>query len=1092
MRKLVLLAAALVVLAVPAAARALETSVTFSELGLPEGTHIADQYAGSPYFVRFGSAEEFGFPPSPPPSLNCGSPELAKDALEINCKRGSDEFPERDFGVAMEFQNEQRAVSFNIANRTSSTQTAITKFYAVGSSTPLTVLTTVLSPNSIAPISYDHLSQINGIVGVVIESLEQIDSSDSGGVFIDDLVQTHDATPPPAKYTVALQHASAEVVEGSSVDVPVSVRRYNGSSGPVTLSVGSLPSGIASTQWIPGAAVTGSDPATLRIQAGRPFTGARQLSVSASGGGSAGTGVGATALTQTVNGIPAVYVATGGRFPIRLVPGCGPQRITDSFGVRGDFDGPTSYNFGGSLGSSGLDTLHTTTGGPLFVSGDGAYPIEYSLDPGSGDGAGSFTIHIEPFEATPVDLSLNWLSDRLAIDSVTNAAPALPLVEGGSSVGVVGNFPLNCPVTFKDQSGQTWPIKETNTTEAADGSQRDLYILTVPTTAVSGALKAVNAAGTVMATTQAIDVREFRRSDGLAQENGGEGAKGTYSWDDFERTFGDDDTDSCFIVCVHDPVADEYYDEYKAEVESGEGLCFGYAVMAARFSGYGTEQRPASYQPGAIRAWDIEPESDGTAVKRDIVRWFVSQFDKSTQKMIEEGAARSPADERRVVKELINTQGAALIGFRQGAEGHAVTAYAYKDLPNGGIKLFIYDPDLPYTTAEAASEKARSSALTQSTFTIEPNGSWSGSSLGWKGPNSELMVLDNIPPTEAELPTTFSLGSLFSASGGTRPAKIDQIESGAKPQLDSDGLPTAQSTVDLVPSLSGGKAGPKYRFQKGREYELTIKGTGKGSYDSSSLSSGDDASVRGADTAKGQLDHFTIRPGEASLRFETGAGSASVAYDLTTASGKAVKTASIATTAHNGGEDEAGLSGGTVRLAHNGGATKVSVTLGSVGAGLPGSVTTAPLALGRGQRLELRPRSWSELNGGIRYVVKSKSGRVLRRGTVHLRPTHAVALSGVHASAKGKTVTVTGRVGKRGREPVLAASVQLLSGSGHVVARRAASLLGAKVKNGRFTLKVNVAQLHPGARVRVVAILLDQSANLASVRRVVSTRAGRR
>ncbi len=174
---------------------------------------------------------------------------------------------------------------------------------------------------------------------------------------------------------------------------------------------------------------------------------------------------------------------------------------------------------------------------------------------------------------------------------------------------------------------------------------------------------------------------------------------------------------------------------------------------------------------------------------------------------------------------------------------------------------------------------------------------------------------------------------------------------------------------------------------------MTIKGASKGSYDSSTLSGGNDASVRGAETAKGQVDHVVVRPGEASLQFETGAASASVAYDLKTTNGKVVKTASIAMTAHDGGEDESELSGGTVRLAHDGGATKASVTLGSVGAGLPASVQTAPLALGRG--------------------------------------------------------------------------------------------------TGRFTLKVHVPRLHAGARVRVVTMLLDESANLASVRRTATTHVSR-
>lgn len=114
---------------------------------------------------------------------------------------------------------------------------------------------------------------------------------------------------------------------------------------------------------------------------------------------------------------------------------------------------------------------------------------------------------------------------------------------------------------------------------------------------------------------------------------------------------------------------------------------------------------------------------------------------------------------------------------------------------------------------------------------------------------------------------------MFGSSGDT-PAAITGIESAGKPQLDSDGEPTDGSSVELVRSFSGVTAVPQYQLKKGREYELTVKGTGKGSYTSSLLTGASTAAVRSIDTAKGQIDHVTIRPGEASLQFATGGSSA--------------------------------------------------------------------------------------------------------------------------------------------------------------------------------------------------------------------------
>lgn len=113
----------------------------------------------------------------------------------------------------------------------------------------------------------------------------------------------------------------------------------------------------------------------------------------------------------------------------------------------------------------------------------------------------------------------------------------------------------------------------------------------------------------------------------------------------------------------------------------------------------------------------------------------------------------------------------------------------------------------------------------------------------------------------------------------------------------------------------------------------------------------------------------------------------------------------------------------------------------------------------------------------------------MRRGRAKLRATRAVAFTSLRAGAKGTTVTVSGRITRRGNAPVLVAQVELLRGS-KVVGRRNASLRGAQVKAGPFSLKVKVPRLGKGARVRVNTTLLDEGAGLASVRRTVSARAG--
>lgn len=1084
---LIALAGTIALVALPSAAQAADTTVGFGELGLADSTAIHDQFANG-YGVRFGSPTRFGFP-APEDNLNCGTPYLRYGALngtalDISCASGPSEFPIRRFATAMEFQNEQRRVSFKFKNNTPHTQTAITKFYAIGSSTPLTTLTTVVSSGATATIAYDKGSNL--IIGAVIHSYQVMDWYDSGGVFVDDLVMTRDAQPLTPKYTVALQQPATDVIEGSSADVPVSVRRYNGSNGPVTLTVGSIPAGIASTQFRPDATATGSDPVTLRITAKSPFTGHVQLLVSASGGGSAGTGVNVTNLVQTVTGVPALYFATGGRFPIRLVPGCGLQKIDDSFGVRGTFSGYTSYNFGGTRATSGLAQMQT--GGPVYPHGAGNYPIEYLLDPGPNDGSGKFTVQADPYGATEASISLNWMTDRLTINQLPNTSPALPLVDGGSTARVIGHFPLNCPVKFVDAAGQEWPKVDSAQTEVG-GRLLDELTLSLPATAVSGPLKAINSAGVEMARSEPIDVREFRRTYVLMYPNSGVNAGGTYSWDDFESTFGSDDTDWCVLVCVHDPVASHYYDTYKAQVEAAKGLCFGYAVMAARFRGYGTGQTPSRYVPGAVRAWDLAPFYNGGVIKQHVVRWFVAQFDKGTYASYEKGKTQSAADEKRLLRDLLSQQGAAVIAIRQGEEGHAVTAYAMRDTTNGsgGMVISIYDPNNPYSFEESTNSQVRASNLRNSEINVGADGTWKFRGLGWSGHNSTLIVYPNIPPLNASLPATLSIASIFATSGGTSPAQISGIEYRGKPQIDTDGEPTKGSSVDLVPTLSGAGAEAQYTLRKGREYELTIKGSGKGAYDSSLLTGSATASVHSVDTAKGQIDRVTIRPGEASLQFATGAKRSGVTYDLVSRRGKVTRTASINATAREGSSDEAELSGSTLRIAHDGSPTKISITLGSVGAGLPSNATTPKMTIGRGQKLDIKPGKWSELSSKVNYTLRAKSGRVIRRGKVRMHTSGKLALGKLKAKRKGNKLTVSGSVKKRGSAPVLVA-VATVTKHGKRVRRKTARLSGSKVEKGKFSLSVKLGKLPRGAKVKVDVVLTDPTGGGATTHKKIRVR----
>jgi hypothetical protein len=264
-----------------------------------------------------------------------------------------------------------------------------------------------------------------------------------------------------------------------------------------------------------------------------------------------------------------------------------------------------------------------------------------------------------------------------------------------------------------------------------------------------------------------------------------------------------------------------------------------------------------------------------------------------------------------------------------------------------------------------------------------------------------------------------------------------------------------------------------------------VRGTGTGAYEQGLVGNGVSATVTGADTKPGQVDHLVVRPGQAQLGFSSGGKRSSLVYELAAKEGKATRTATVALTARSGGHDQTSLASGTLSIAHDGPPTTATVTLGSVGDSLPGGVQTAPVRLGAGQTLALTPRSWKALDRGARYAVRARGGKVVRRGSVKLRASAAVAVRGVFARRKGSTVTVRGRVTRRGHQPVLAVTAEVVHG-GKVLRRRSVARDG--VKAGRFSVPVKVGALAAGARVRVIVSLVDQSPGLATVRRTVRVR----
>jgi hypothetical protein len=1062
-------AALLVAAALPSAAHAAGTTeINFDNLSA--GTVVGEQYAGQG--VRFGAPSAFGLPTPPVPCapiVNDGG--IHGRSINFSCTVSENH---AGTNTAMEFEDPRKQVTYTLMNNNyEGTRTVTITEYKINhevilqtsAQLPAKVPTTIsLAPRAQADIAY--LS--------IVEPEEKA----ADGVFIDDISAPIEDGRSPA-FTLAVIDPAVDIVEAGTGTAAVSVRRFGGSTGGVKFEAGTLPPGVTGVQFEPNP-VTGRDPTTMRISLGHNVHSDLQVPIKVASTGSPGVGTGATTTgVITVHPVPALSLNSAGPTGSKtIVPGC----------TGGD---PTYFLVtGGFTGTVGI-TARVISGGPVTVSpdplnvnvaGNGAYPfqmpfqaawpegdpratgttvVRYSLNPGFGD--------------TVVEGDQNIRSLPIRVDSITRA-----FQDFSSGILVKGTLPYtSCHFKFVDELGQEYAITSSSVENGQD-------VLSLKPPAGFAAVSAENGLtilapdGHYLGRTPSISVSSWRNTYGLRQVNGGNGAGSTmFPWDDFVATYGDDDAYSCFVGCVKDPVAVDQWEKWVGRAKQNKGLCFGYAVTALRFHGYNETLIQASgYLAGATKAYDIYNFADGSAIKRDIVRWHYSQNDRALREATSRPFKGPGSMAQRVVQwkeqvhALVSRFGGALTIFYQGTEGHAVVTTRVTDNPDGGFTLSLYDPNAPYVAGEQSNKEVRAERLASSTIVVKGDGTWEGSSLGWKGDLTSLMFPDNWPTGLAKLQHNLSLDSWLETS-------VSSVKVDGKETLKPNGVPVDGGPVGIQSDWSGGgKNDYSYVFDKGHTYDVELQPEGKGA-SFSDIGLGSSVVLDTPSAKPGQTDHVLVTPGQPDLTYEPGANTGNVTLHVVDAGDPKVRhTADVTLDSSGGKPDQVKLTAGTLTVDHAGAPTKVSIALGSLGSGLPeGGVLTA-IRLGAGQRLELKPK-WGSLSSGIPYVVRDAKGKIIRRGIARLRPSHAIKLGSLSAKVKGKKAIVSGKVTKGGATPLLAVSAEALSAGGKVVARKSASLEGAKVKSGRkYKLPVKLPKVPRGGKLRITATLLDQEAGL--------------
>jgi hypothetical protein len=1082
------LGAALVAALAPSAAHAADpTKIGFD--GIAPNTYVTDQYLNSDG-VQFGHPYKWGISDGP-----IGGPDHISNTCQGSSPYGIENgINGRSIGfqcgnevsttnvTAIHFTTFRKAVSFMMRSTTGSQGTVRIRTYVKGK-VKADDRTVALPKNQNVPFSITRGSA--DITNVVLDAGGP---AFSGPIILDDLVSPNEDKAPPAAFELGDPQA-IEVAEGGTAKSTLPVVRYNGSSGPVSLSVSALPAGIAAVNAEPNP-VTGTAPATLAVTA-KPFANGKKSLTVTSANGPAGEFLGGP-VKQDVDVITALQ---GENSQASVVSGCGAADAKPWVRVRGGYRGRVDVEV---RKLSGPATLIDTRGS-FQALGDGTYsfPVGISLAKGQG-GPSVLEATFRPENATPVTAQVRVFDYHVVMGNASSSwgkiPEYLPIASGYKSIGfgnggdrftVEGRFPEGCSPEFRDGAGRKLDVI------SMDGGSDKVgkVTLKLPKDPVSGYISANVGAVQLDRTANKLELAGFRNSPAVRQANSGGGAGTTqFTWADFEQAFGKDDAENCWpFGCWRSGTAIKYWQKLQGDLAANPGNCFGFSSLALLFD-RGLD-KPSNYESGAKKGWDLVNFADTSATKKAIVRWQVAWQDEDYQDLTSRIIGnKTVAQFKQQIIDQLRSNDAAAIYITANNSAHAVVAYDIRDTPSGGFEILTYNPNTPYDTAEESNKGTLDNAISRSIITVTAGGTWSGAiwtaaGTPWTGNMMSIGVWDRLAPADADPDMDAELASV-GATDGSSP-RITSIRAGGSEALTADGTAKPGTGVSNHVKLDGGTGNLEYTLAPGKSYTLGVGGNA-GRYTQTFLGKDVATTVSGVRTA-GQTDAVTLTPGQAQVGLRSGGGSPAT-LDVVATKGKVTRTASVTVTGSKGTTDTVGFTKdrGTLTLAHTGAPGTVSVALGSSGEGVPAGATTAPIKLGAGQRLELKPGSWKSPAAGVALVVRDKGGKVVRRGRAALKASKVVAFGGPLAAklGGGGKVTVTGKVAKPGLAPTLAVTVEALRG-GKVVKK--ATVVKA-TKAGAFSVPVTVKGMPKGAKVRVTATLVDQGSGNATARRVASAR----
>lgn len=1016
MRRLPVLAVLAAVLGLPGVAGAAGTT-TIDFQAVAEDAVITNQYEGQG--VLFGAPSDFGLAPAQCPQIRAQTLDgISGRSARISCFPAG-EFDGPSVGAAFELESERRAVSLRLKATDDDIPVTVT-IHAIGGTT-LETRAITLQPNVAVTVAFTRA--LPEIVFVRISGGD-INASYTSEVFMDDVSAPIEDIPPPPKFSLALQQPSVEIVEGSTVSVPVSVRRYNGSAGPVSLGVDGLPPGILGVQLTPNP-VTGRNPSTLRISARSPLSGDRQLTVTASAAPGAPPGVGipvGASGVQTVRAIPALAFDGRARGVVSFVRGCGGA-FMEGVRVRGGYSGDISVNTQTLSGPS-----QPTTPGTIRVAGDGFVNFEYPMS-FAGPGSGVIRLTLTPAAATPVSVDIP-VQIAPPIASVSPSDVRTPQhLQPGTLVTLTGEglcTSSNARVRFGNTNADA-PI----VSHSADGRT---VTAVVPRLATTGNVQLVPDArnpGTVL-DGPPVTVNSYRNTVGFAFPN----YTPSLTVDQMSAAFGKNAThitvDACGVFSlgvvncnVRTPIPDPWamtvlqLANLTMGGDSG-GACFGFSRTSQQlrrgrraYTGLGNDAATNAFAlPGSAGPNGSVNEAINAGQLSQLSSEYVGYY---LSKAVTNQVAQTPASLRRDVEAHLRAGDDPLLSLRTGgsvSELHVVVAYDVENDPADANAYYIsvYDSNMPFTapgsmsgttalTAEDSDAATHKQRAEGSRIHVRANGSWSMPSSSMSASSLGNIILGGLdqPPARPTLVTakgalsngiSVLFGSAFGglvgqagAESAAPPAGTTQVSSGGRRLFSEPGVvntdpESALKATPWVPATGTGSSVEGFILGAGAgaDYTVDIKGTRAGTQTRTVLSR-DAVSQVTSTTRVGVTDKLAVSPADAGIGFTSGGGAVSLTLEsMARAADSTTRSVELKT---RGSSDAIAFDRGRggVRITHRGAPATVQLTLSSSGRGLPQAARVS-LRLGGKGVTTIKPESWTRLQGGT--LIVRANGRTSR------------------------------------------------------------------------------------------------------------------